>query len=168
MATDNYIYYAVILYVIIIITLALVKPQIIYNHKQNKYREFGLNFKDIQNPDKPTPLSFSILAIIIAILMGIIFSLLYKPDNIKSLKNDNKKNKSNKHMKLAYIKKPQIKQINKMNKMNEINKINQMNQMNQMNHMNQISQMGQMVHMIMPNPQIQYIPVIMNYDSSSE
>jgi amino acid transporter len=66
---SNITKYAIIVYIIVIIFLYLFRPNIIYNKETKKFREFGFD-------SDQSILSLPILAIILAILIYIIFSLL--------------------------------------------------------------------------------------------
>lgn len=65
---NNITKYAIIVYIIVIILLYLFRPNIIYNQETKQFREFG--FERDQSI-----LALPILAIILAILIYIIFSL---------------------------------------------------------------------------------------------
>lgn len=59
--------YPIILYIIIILLLVLIKPNIIYDHKNNKYRSFGTD-------SDQTFVTMPIISIILAIIIAMLFS----------------------------------------------------------------------------------------------
>ena len=64
---NNITYYAIISYVIIIILLFILKPDLIYDKDTQRFKEFGMG-------ESKSLLTFPILAIIIAILIYLIFN----------------------------------------------------------------------------------------------
>ena len=82
MNKNNYIFYAIIIYIIIISILIITKPDCIYDHNNLKFKEFGYT------KDK-TMFPIGILSIFIAVVMAILFSFLCPSDNDN---NDNKIN----------------------------------------------------------------------------
>ena len=73
---SGYTYYAIVIYIIIMITLVILKPDFIYNHNKKIYKEFGTT-------DGKTLLSLPAISIGMAILLVLLFSIL-KIDNIES------------------------------------------------------------------------------------
>lgn len=174
---DNYIYYGIIVYVIMIAVLILTKPSLIYNHKDNKYREFGWNFNDIRNPTEKTPLSLGTLSVVLAILIGLAFGLHQR--RMKKMNNG----KITKKPKIKYVAAfPQMMQGAPMMMRGlqgqgpimmqglqgqEPMMMQGPNLPNPPNVANGGAQgtMGQIVHMMMP--QVQYVPVMMECGSEA-
>lgn len=67
MKQSSLIYYAILMYIFIILGLYLFKPDFIYNNKKKVFKEFGFD-------DDKTPFSLPIIAIIIAIVIYMILS----------------------------------------------------------------------------------------------
>lgn len=53
---------SIFVYIILLTIIILIKPKIIYNHKINKYKEFGFNIKT--ETILPYPLLCSLMALI--------------------------------------------------------------------------------------------------------
>ena len=66
---SNPAYNAIIIYIIIIVLLVLVKPDVIYDHKLNKYKEFGFE-------DNKTVLSLYVISIILALIIFALFAYI--------------------------------------------------------------------------------------------
>jgi hypothetical protein len=79
MNKNNYIFYAIIIYIIIISILIITKPDCIYDHNKSKFKEFGYT------KDK-TMFPIAILSIFIAVIIIILFSFL-SPNNDDNSKN---------------------------------------------------------------------------------
>ena len=67
---NNMSFYAIITYIIIIISIYLVKPDEVYDHKKNKFKEFGLE-------NDKTILAIPVIAVVLAILIYILFSICF-------------------------------------------------------------------------------------------
>lgn len=63
-------YYAILTYIIIIVLLVIIKPDFIYDHNNNQYREFG-------NDPPKTLFTLPVIAILLSIIIVIIFSFSY-------------------------------------------------------------------------------------------
>jgi hypothetical protein len=74
MNKNNYIFYAIIIYIIIISLLIITKPNLIYNHQDNKFKRFGYTEDKSMFP-------ISILSILIAVILTVILSLSAHSDN---------------------------------------------------------------------------------------
>lgn len=74
----NNIFYGIILYIIIIITLVFLKPQLIYDNIKKKYKEFGIT-------ENCTIFTLPILSVFIALIISTGTILLQK-------KNENSQN----------------------------------------------------------------------------
>lgn len=87
MNKNNYIFYAIIIYTIIIGLLIIIKPNIIYDHNKKKFKKFGYT-----NDKSMFPIS--ILSIVIAIIITLLFSFITcsDNDNINSQKTVNSVN----------------------------------------------------------------------------
>jgi hypothetical protein len=83
---SGYTYYAIVIYIIIMITLVILKPDFIYDHNKKIYREFGTT-------EGKTLLSLPALSIGLAILLVIVFSVLKIGDKIIANNNVNTKTK---------------------------------------------------------------------------
>lgn len=81
MNKNNYIFYAIIIYIIIISLLIIIKPNFIYDHDNLKFKKFG------HSKDK-TLFSIGILAIVLAIIVIIIFSFGGKEEKIDNTDKD--------------------------------------------------------------------------------
>jgi hypothetical protein len=81
MNKNNYIFYAIIIYIIIISILIITKPDCIYDHNNLKFRQFGYT------KDK-TMFPIGILSIFIAVIIIILFSFLGSNNNGDSNDND--------------------------------------------------------------------------------
>lgn len=73
---DNYTYYAIIVYIIIILSLVALKPNLIYDHNKNEYREFGFG-------GNRTLLSLPVISVLVAIFVFLIFLQFSESDNKK-------------------------------------------------------------------------------------
>jgi hypothetical protein len=70
----NNIFYGIILYIIIIVSLVLSKPEFIYDYDKSKYKEFGTT-------NDKTIFTLPVIAICVAILIAVCFSAISpKPD----------------------------------------------------------------------------------------
>jgi hypothetical protein len=74
MNKNNYIFYAIIIYIIIISILIITKPNFIYDHDKSKFREFGYT------KDK-TIFTIGVLSVFFAVLIVILFSLIGNSNN---------------------------------------------------------------------------------------
>lgn len=79
--SNNAVYYTIIAYIILIIILFMSKPEFMYDHKNNKFKEFG--FED----DAKTIFSLHVVSIVSAILLYII--IINFCDNNKEKQNQN-------------------------------------------------------------------------------
>lgn len=70
----NYTYYAIIIYIIIMMLFVSTKPQFIYDHIKNEYKGFG-------NDGNKTFFTLPVLAIAIAVLIAIFFCNLGNTTN---------------------------------------------------------------------------------------
>lgn len=60
------IYNAILFYILFIIIIVVVKPEIMYNHKTNKFKSFGFS-------DNETLFAFPIVSLSIAVLLYFFF-----------------------------------------------------------------------------------------------
>ena len=67
------------------VLIHLLKPDFLYNHKENKYRNFG-------NNEDETFLSIHVVAIILAILLILFFQLNSKKNNQNIIETDDNVN----------------------------------------------------------------------------
>jgi hypothetical protein len=74
MNKNNYIFYAIIIYIIIISILIITKPDCIYDHNNSRFKQFGYT------KDK-TMFPIGILSIFIAVIIIILFSFLGADNN---------------------------------------------------------------------------------------
>lgn len=70
-------YYAILIYIIIIVFLVVVKPNFIYNHDDGKYREFG------NNNENKTFFTLPVIAFLLSIIIVILFSTVKNKEQIK-------------------------------------------------------------------------------------
>lgn len=82
MKQSSLIYYAILLYIFIILSLYLYKPDVIYCHKKKLFKEFGFE-------NNKTPFSLPIIAIVMAILIYMILSQFATSD--KQIKENSNK-----------------------------------------------------------------------------
>ena len=71
-------YYAILIYIIIIVFLVVLKPKFIYNHDNGKYREFG----NSENSEK-TFFTLPVIAFLSSIIIVILFSTVKNKEQIK-------------------------------------------------------------------------------------
>jgi hypothetical protein len=70
-------YYSILIYIILIVSLVIMKPSFIYDDNKKQYREFG-------NGDNQTYFTLPVLAILIALVVATLSCLLCgKPKKIK-------------------------------------------------------------------------------------
>ena len=73
---SNITKYAVIFYILTVVLLYIYRPSFIYNNLTNKFKEFGFT-------DDKTILCLPVLALISAIIIYIIFSILLPKESIE-------------------------------------------------------------------------------------
>jgi hypothetical protein len=76
---SNPLYNSIKVYIILIIIIIFIKPELIYDKKNNKFKSFGTK-------KNQTLLSFHVIAIILAFILYIFFLLL---DKIQNKNNNN-------------------------------------------------------------------------------
>jgi hypothetical protein len=86
----NASYYAIITYIILILFLFVSKPNFIYDHERQKFKDFGFG-------ESKSIISLPIVAIVLAIIIYIIFFQLCSTDQTNKLAGGFKKHKM-KHM----------------------------------------------------------------------
>ena len=69
-------YYAIIIYIIIIVFLVITKPEFMYDHENKQYREFGMT-------KNKTLFSLPVLSITIAIIIVMLFRFLQSNEKSK-------------------------------------------------------------------------------------
>ena len=77
---SNPLYNSIKLYIILIIIIIFIKPNIIYDKKINKFKSFGTRKNE-------TLFSFHVIAIILAIIIYLFFLILDKLQNNKNINN---------------------------------------------------------------------------------
>jgi len=77
MNNNNYIFYAIIIYITTIILFIIIKPDIIYDHKNKKYKEFGYT------KDK-TMFPITIVAVFLAVSIIVLLSFFYEEEKPNS------------------------------------------------------------------------------------
>jgi hypothetical protein len=82
MNKNNYIFYAIIIYIIIISILIITKPDCIYDHNNSKFRQFGYT-------EGKTMFPIGILSIFVAVIIIILFSFIGNFDNNNNNNNNN-------------------------------------------------------------------------------
>ena len=95
---SNYTYCAILIYIIVMISLVLIKPQFIYDKNKKQYKKFGYTNGKIT-------LSLPVVSIIVAILIGLIFTNIGK-NNDKC--HDKQEQNNNRIIKYEYVKVPVI------------------------------------------------------------
>jgi uncharacterized membrane protein len=69
-------YYAIIIYIIIIVFLVITKPEFMYDHENKQYKEFGMT-------KNKTLFSLPVLSITIAIVIVMLFRFLQSNEKSK-------------------------------------------------------------------------------------
>lgn len=87
----NNIIYGIILYAIIIVSLVFLKPNLIYDHSKEKYKEFGT---DYNKTIFTLPIISIFSAIFIAVFFGVCSTKKEKQINVDNTDNTNKTNKA--------------------------------------------------------------------------
>ncbi len=80
---NNYVLYGIIIYVTIIAMLIIIKPDFLYDHVNSKFKEFG-------NKKNNTIFTIGIVSILLAVAIGIIFSLFQNKEPVLDI--DKKQN----------------------------------------------------------------------------
>ena len=80
MNKNNTIYHIIIIYIFVVISLVLIKPEFIYNHVTNEYKKFGYT-------DDKTKISIQMITLGLPIIMVVIFSLFGKNNETKQFTN---------------------------------------------------------------------------------
>lgn len=76
----NNLYYGILLYIIIVASLVLCKPNFVYDHKKGKYKEYGTS-------GNKTIFTLPVTAVLLAILIAIIVVVTTKKEPVQQQSN---------------------------------------------------------------------------------
>lgn len=97
MTESNYTYCAILIYIIIMISLVMIKPQFLYDHNKKQYKGLG-------SIEGKTMLSLPVLSVVIAIIIGLIFC---------NIGQNTECNNTEKIIRYEYVKVPYYYQVQK-------------------------------------------------------
>jgi Na+/H+ antiporter NhaC len=92
---NNNTYNTIIAYIIIMVYLFWAKPEFIYDHNEDQFKEFGIE-------NNKTPLSIHVIAIILPIIIYVIFC---------NANNNQKKSVKKRHKQSSIVSTPSIQYI---------------------------------------------------------